>query len=653
MKPSLTVRLGVVFVACSAVAAVPAASLSSGWSAPVAALAGFALGLVPAGVALVLLHRRVSLPLRALAEHAGHLSRGEFSSVPKADLAGEMAVMAEAYAAMAKALKQRIGGMEGILAGLSLAYPFLTVDPKGMVTRCNSLMVDLLGKTGGPERHVGGSVREFLYADASRRTIIEQAMAERRPVESEITIRSASGRELALHVNASPLFDMDGALMGGFATYYDLTDLRRGEASVREKNTSIAAIASQCGVISEEVGAAAEDLASRIENANADATSQRERMQETAAAMEQMNAAVLEVASNAASAAEQAADASGKSRQGAQRVHRLVEQIGRVDGVIEALASRIADLGSRADGIGQVMNVINDIADQTNLLALNAAIEAARAGDAGRGFAVVADEVRKLAEKTMSATQEVGSVIRAIQESTKAAASEMTEATLAVEEATSGATDSGKALEDILALSERTSDQVGAIATAAEEQSASSEQINRAIDEVNGLAGQTMAIMNRAATDVFSLAGQANDLSRLITGIRDPSALEAEERLPCWVFKKCGREKGGNKVHEMGVCPAWPDDGYSCATVTGTFCGGTVQETFATKIGSCAKCDYFKSGSYDRDTMHGKAMDSLARQDATPGATARKPAARGKAPAAARKPAAPGASKPAAPARRG
>ena len=61
-------------------------------------------------------------------------------------------------------------------------------------------------------------------------------------------------------------------------------------------------------------------------------------------------------------------------------------------------------LGSRAESIGQIMNVINDIVDQTNLLALNAAIEAARAGDAGRGFAVVADEVRKLAEKTMTAT---------------------------------------------------------------------------------------------------------------------------------------------------------------------------------------------------------------------------------------------------------
>ena len=100
----------------------------------------------------------------------------------------------------------------------------------------------------------------------------------------------------------------------------------------------------------------------------------------------------------------------------------------------------------QAEGIGQIMNVISDIADQTNLLALNAAIEAARAGDAGRGFAVVADEVRKLAEKTMTATHEVGAVITGIQEGTRKSVAGVNLSINTIQEATNLANQSGQTL---------------------------------------------------------------------------------------------------------------------------------------------------------------------------------------------------------------
>ncbi len=63
----------------------------------------------------------------------------------------------------------------------------------------------------------------------------------------------------------------------------------------------------------------------------------------------------------------------------------------------------------------------------------------------------------------------------------------------------------------------------------------------------------------------------------------------------CWEFKNCGREAGGKKVNEFGICPVYPNHGKSCAAVAGTFCGGTVQGTFASKLSNCIKCDYFKS----------------------------------------------------------
>ena len=122
-----------------------------------------------------------------------------------------------------------------------------------------------------------------------------------------------------------------------------------------------------------------------------------------------------------------------------------------------------------------------DFADQTNLLALNAAIEAARAGDAGRGFAVVADEVRKLAEKTLNSTKDVSAAIAAIQNSSNVILKNMDESIVKVNSATDLANQSGTALKTIVHDAEISNDQIRAIATASEEQSAASEEINHSI----------------------------------------------------------------------------------------------------------------------------------------------------------------------------
>ncbi len=70
----------------------------------------------------------------------------------------------------------------------------------------------------------------------------------------------------------------------------------------------------------------------------------------------------------------------------------------------------------------------------------------------------------------------------------------------------------------------------------------------------------------------------------------------------CWEYKKCGREKGGAKVTELGICPAWPDNGTKCAHVAGTLCGGKVQGSFAFKLASCMQCEFYRSEHYDRGT---------------------------------------------------
>ncbi|QJT08885.1 methyl-accepting chemotaxis protein [Oceanidesulfovibrio marinus] len=263
------------------------------------------------------------------------------------------------------------------------------------------------------------------------------------------------------------------------------------------------------------IASAAKQMAERFKDITQGAEEQSNRSGETATAMEEMNATVLEVAKSASDAAEQAGSARERAEAGADVVNQAMQSIGEVRNQALALKESMGELGGQVEGIGQVMAVINDIADQTNLLALNAAIEAARAGEAGRGFAVVADEVRKLAEKTMSATSEVGSAIREIQEGARRNMQVVDVAAEAVEQSSELADESGRSLGQIVDLVVTTTDRVQSIATAAEEQSAASEEISQAVSEVNRIAQETARSMDEVSSAVRGLMDQADRLRNI------------------------------------------------------------------------------------------------------------------------------------------
>ena len=268
------------------------------------------------------------------------------------------------------------------------------------------------------------------------------------------------------------------------------------------------------------INTASEQLSAQIEQSSRGADEQSNRVRETATAMEEMNATVLEVSKNA----QQAADASNHTKkqavEGVAIVTDAVKGIETVRDQSMAIKEDMNALGKQAEGIGQVMNVIADIADQTNLLALNAAIEAARAGDAGRGFAVVADEVRKLAEKTMSATQEVGQAIRDIQEGTRKNIANVDKSAVSIESATNLSVRSGESLQQILTFVEHVNDQVQSIATASEEQSAASEEINQSVEQVATISAETAQAMEQASRAVSDLLEQSQILHKLIAEMK-------------------------------------------------------------------------------------------------------------------------------------
>lgn len=266
----------------------------------------------------------------------------------------------------------------------------------------------------------------------------------------------------------------------------------------------------------EVVSAASENLLGNVRQSAHGARQQAERISQAATAMEEMTATVIEVASNASFAAQHSDDTRHKAHEGSSIMAAMVTDIQSIQEKSQALKQDMGELGALAQSINQIMNVISDIADQTNLLALNAAIEAARAGDAGRGFAVVADEVRKLAEKTMLATREVGIAIQNIQESTHKNVQHVDRVAEEIQTTASLTEKSGASLSEIMRLTDSTADQVRAIATASEEQSAASEEINHIIVEINTIAGENAVNMRKANDTVGQVAKQAQILKDLI-----------------------------------------------------------------------------------------------------------------------------------------
>ena len=263
-----------------------------------------------------------------------------------------------------------------------------------------------------------------------------------------------------------------------------------------------------------------QEISVHLLQADKDAHQQSDRLTSAAAAMEEMNATVLEVARNSSDAEQIASSAREEAQNGATQVMDVEHHISKVQDDTSELKTAMSRLGARMQDIDKVLTVISDIADQTNLLALNAAIEAARAGDAGRGFAVVADEVRKLAEKTMDATKEVATVLSGIQEETKKNSGTVDATVSGMMAVTQLAKASGSALQAIVDLSDRTRDQISSIATASAEQSATSEEINRSIEDVNLLAVHTVNSMAQSTEGIQALLEQTRALEKLIETLR-------------------------------------------------------------------------------------------------------------------------------------
>jgi hemerythrin-like metal-binding protein len=235
-----------------------------------------------------------------------------------------------------------------------------------------------------------------------------------------------------------------------------------------------------------------------------------------ATASEEMSATSGDIAQNCQMAAEGAERANQAAEHGSEVVAKSISVMHRIAERVQSSAKTVETLGKRSDEIGAIVGTIEDIADQTNLLALNAAIEAARAGEQGRGFAVVADEVRALAERTTKATREIGLMIKAIQQETKTAVEAMEEGVSEVELGTEEATRSGEALRNIQDEINSLHMQVQQIATAAEEQTATTSEISNNIHNITDVAQSTVEGARKTSSAAQHLSRLSSELERLV-----------------------------------------------------------------------------------------------------------------------------------------
>ncbi|MBJ6723506.1 methyl-accepting chemotaxis protein [Geomesophilobacter sediminis] len=208
------------------------------------------------------------------------------------------------------------------------------------------------------------------------------------------------------------------------------------------------------------------------------------RVTQIATAMEEMSMTVNEVARNTVNASDAATQVASNAREGQQVVNQAVHEMRKVAEIVRSSAGIVGSLGTKSEKIGEFVSVINDIADQTNLLALNAAIEAARAGEQGRGFAVVADEVRRLADRTVQSTKEIRTMVDEILKETALAvdAIERGKTEAEVSEQLSNQVD--ESLTHIVSSIEEIEHLISQIATASEEQAATSTTIAGNLEEI-------------------------------------------------------------------------------------------------------------------------------------------------------------------------
>ncbi|WP_432736196.1 methyl-accepting chemotaxis protein [Maridesulfovibrio sp. FT414] len=474
---------------------------------------------------IIFLNRTIVTPLKRIENFVSQITSGDFKVELEGRFKSEIKNLADGIQAMVGELKNKLGFSQGVLDGMTV--PCLISDTDANISYINEQLCMLLESGTSCANWIGRPVKELLQAPAGEKGILTTCLENKTPVLNvERRWKTKQGNFRDVRIDAAPLYDLDGELIGGFAIIVDLTDIKAKEEKIREQNAVMVEITEKARTISQYLTRGASEIEHQVDQVSSNTDKQFERIEYSSQAITEMNQTLMNSAQNAENAAEQAKNTRSRAEGGMQTMTETSVAIKQLQSLSDIVKDNMHTLGEHSESIGGIIGVINDIADQTNLLALNAAIEAARAGEAGRGFAVVADEVRKLAEKTMQSTREVEEAIKRIQISARNNIENTDMTVQAVEHASGLVQQSVGAFKEISEMSVDTATEIMRIAEATEQQSSAHDQIHASVEDLKRLADDTRNDMRGSAKSITSLSRTAQELEKLIDRLSSAGGMQ-------------------------------------------------------------------------------------------------------------------------------